>query len=46
MKRIAATFEGAKYKGRDAELAGVIECVRGWFRDAAAQGRGLVSYYH
>lgn len=26
--------------------ADVVECVRGWFRDAAAKGVGLVSYYH
>ncbi|MCY1018325.1 DUF7691 family protein [Pyxidicoccus sp. MSG2] len=44
VKKVAAAFEGAKTpKG---EEAGIVECVRGWFRDAAAQGRGLVSYYH
>jgi hypothetical protein len=44
VKKVAAAFEGAKTpKG---EEAAIVECVRGWFRDAAAQGRGLVSYYH
>lgn len=28
------------------EAADVLECVRAWFRDAATQGLGLVSYYH
>ncbi|WP_255662866.1 hypothetical protein [Myxococcus sp. RHSTA-1-4] len=43
---MANHFEGAKYTGRDARMRSVVECVRGGFRDAAAQGRGLVSYYH
>ena len=32
--------------GGDAQTVDIVKCVRGWFRDAAAQGRGLVSYYH
>lgn len=30
----------------DAQTSDVVACVRGWFRDAAAKGRGLVSFYH
>ncbi len=46
VKRIAAAFEGKTYTGGDTQTGEILECVRGWFRDAAAQGRGLVSYYH
>ncbi|MCP3137167.1 DUF7691 family protein [Pyxidicoccus xibeiensis] len=46
VKKIAAAFEGAKYTGKDAQVRDILECVRGWFREASAQGRGLVSYYH
>ena len=46
VKRIAAAFEGATDTGGDAQTVDIVKCVRGWFRDAAAQGRGLVSYYH
>lgn len=44
VKKVAAAFEAAKTP--TGETAAIIDCVRGWFRDAAAQGRGLVSYYH
>lgn len=28
------------------EVRDVFECIRGWFRDAAAKRRGLVGFYH
>ncbi|QSQ21542.1 hypothetical protein JY651_41235 [Pyxidicoccus parkwayensis] len=44
VKKISAAFERAK--SPQGETGAIIDCVRGWFRDAAAQDRGLVSYYH
>ncbi len=46
VKKVAAAFEGAETPGPDAQTRQVVEALRGWFREAAAQGRGLVSYYH
>lgn len=45
-QKIHAAFSGATSRGDDPEAERIVECVRGWFRNAASLGRGLVSYYH
>jgi hypothetical protein len=44
--RIDRAFAESKPVPMDAGTAEVVSCIRGWFREASALGRGLVSYYH
>lgn len=46
VKAIDAAFTAAGATFADDETGEIAACVRGWFREAAAAGRGLVSYYH
>lgn len=46
VREINAAFNEAPKVEMDAETADIVACVRGWFRDAQALSRGLVSYYH
>ena len=44
--RIDAAFTRAEPAALAPEVGDIVDCVRGWFREAAAKQRGLVSYYH
>jgi hypothetical protein len=46
VKAVHEAFEKGKEPEMDDETASIVRCVRGWFREAAALGRGLVAYYH
>jgi hypothetical protein len=46
VKRVNDAFVEAPSVETSHETADILACVRGWFREAAAKGRGLVSYYH
>jgi len=46
VKELDAAFSKAKQVEMDAETREIVDCVRGFIRDAASQGRGIVSYYH
>lgn len=46
VRNVDAALANAKYSGNDSHVRDVIEAMRGWFRNAAAKGWGLVSYYH
>jgi hypothetical protein len=39
-------FSAAPSVNMDLHTTNVVTCVRGWFREAARTGTGLVSYYH
>jgi hypothetical protein len=45
-KAIDAAFTAAGAPNGSDEAGEIAACVRGWFREAATSGRGLVSYYH
>jgi len=46
VKKVDAALATATYSGNDDHVREVINAMRGWFRNAAAKGWGLVSYYH
>ena len=46
VREVNAAFHSAPTVEMDAQTADIVACIRGWFRDAAALQRGLVSYYH
>lgn len=46
VKIVDAALANATYSGTDGDVRDVIAAMRGWFRNAAAKGWGLVSYYH
>ncbi len=46
VKKVDAALSVATYSGKDSHVSDVINAMRGWFRNAAAKGWGLVSYYH
>ncbi len=46
VKKVDAALANATYSGSDSHVADVINAMRGWFRNAASKGWGLVSYYH
>lgn len=46
VKAVDAALAKATYSGNDSHVREVIDAMRGWFRNAAAKGWGLVSYYH
>ena len=45
-KAVHEASEKGKEQEMDGEAASLVRCVRGWFCEAAALGRGLVAYYH
>jgi hypothetical protein len=46
VKSVDAALANGNYSGDDSHVRDVISAMRGWFRNAAAKGWGLVSYYH
>lgn len=46
VKAVHDAFSAAPSVNMDSETAEIVTCIRGWFRDAARRGTGLVSYYH
>jgi hypothetical protein len=46
VKAVHDAFSAAPSVNMDSPTAEVVTCIRGWFRDAARKGAGLVSYYH
>jgi hypothetical protein len=46
VKAVHDAFSAAPSVNMDSQTAEVVTCIRGWFRDAARAGTGLVSYYH
>ena len=46
VKAVDDAFGAAPSVNMDAQTADIVTCIRGWFRDAARRGTGLVSYYH
>lgn len=43
---IAAAFAKAPAGEMDGDTTRIVDCIRKMFQDAAAKGRGIVSYYH
>ena len=46
VKAVCDAFSAAPSVNMDLQTTEVVTCIRGWFRDAANRGTGLVSYYH
>ena len=46
VKAVYEAFSTAPSVNMDPETAEIVTCIRGWFREAARSGTGLVSYYH
>ena len=46
VKAVYDAFSAAPSVNMDSQTAEIATCIRGWFRDAARRGTGLVSYYH
>jgi len=46
VKTVHEALSKATYAGNDSHVRELIDAMRGWFRNAADKGWGLVSYYH
>jgi hypothetical protein len=46
VQTINAALGKSEYTGTDSHVREVISTMKGWFRNAASKGWGLVSYYH